>query len=157
MGNRTVEGCSSLIYIHVPSSATNAGGFGEYFPSTIETAGPTGGGYNFEYDWTTIIGGQYCLSSRAFREVTFPSTTTNIPNYCMHNSSVNVNKIYCYAMTAPTTYAYTFGGSGAQAVGYNNKDAGTNELHVPVGATGYDAGQWAVLVNSLGFTIYYDL
>lgn len=153
LGIRFVEGSSSLSYLHVPATLTSASGSFTGLSSLIKTAGPTGGGYNFEYDWTTVIGGQYCLSLQGgLEEITFPATSTQLANYLTHTSCTNVTKIYCYAMTAPTAYAYTF-----TNVGDNTKDSGTNELHVPVGATGYDAGQWANLVNNKGFTLIYDL
>ena len=154
LGVQFIAGCSSLTYLHVPANFLVTTGAFTNAPASIQTAGPTGGGYNFEYDWTTVIAGSYCLCFRGLKEITFPSTATSIANYAMHgdNGAKNLEKIYCYAMTAPTTYAYTFTNAAD-----NTKDSGTNELHVPVGATGYDAGQWANLVNNKGFTLIYDL
>ncbi len=152
-------GCSSVSYIYLPAV------FGEalsgWVPTSqfLITAGPEGGGYNVEFGWTTAMGGQnngngnYTLAFGYLKEITIPATITYIRNYLTHGSCRNVEKIYSYAMTAPTIggdYAFT-------NLGDNTKDSGTNELHVPVGATGYDTGRWATIVNDKGFTLIYDL
>ena len=157
LGNQMANGCTSLTYVHVPATWTHNGSGWATGMSAIKTVGPSGGGYNFEYEWTTAISsntsqGQYTLAIPSATELTFPSTATVLSDFLTHTGCANVTKIYCYAVTAPTAYGYTFSG-----VGNNTKDSGTNELHVPVGATGYDAGQWANLVNNKGFTLIYDL
>lgn len=156
--------CTSMEYICVPTTLTTfISGSLKTGSSKMKTAGPYGGGFNYEYAWTTYIGGSstnsYCIAlAGSLKEVTFPSTTTGIANYAVHGGGPNVTDIYCYAMTAPTIGAQTFGDNSANAVGYNNRSAGTNKLHVPVGATGYDTGNWSILTNSYhGFTIVYDL
>lgn len=152
-GGGAVNNCPSLTYIRVSNGlGDRLAGSIQYCPK-IKTAGPESGDYNFEYPWTTnISGGNYGLHLEALQEVTFPATTTQISNYCMHSSGRNVTKIYCYAMTAPSVGAYAF-----STLSDNTKAAGLNELHVPVGATGYESGGWANLVNNKGYTLYYDL
>ena len=153
--NAAFMGCTSVTYFSVAGTLVNNNSNAYPNSGYLLTAGPAGGGYDFEYGWTTQFGqssGSYCLAIEYVEEITFPSTTTSLQNYLTHGRCKNVKKIYSYAMTAPSTQGYTF-----TNVGDNTKDSGTNELHVPVGATGYDSGQWAVLVNSHGFTLIYDL
>ena len=146
-----INGCSSLVYLHLPITATSFGsGWGDG-ASKLLTVGPTNGGYNLEYDYTTSFPAS-SLALAQMTEITFPSTVSTLPNYFIHTKGRKITKIYCYAQTAPGTSNYTF-----TNVGDDTKASGTNELHVPVGATGYTSGQWANLVNNKGFTLIYDL
>lgn len=60
-------------------------------------------------------------------------------------------------MKAPATDgAHVFGGVEGNYTGRNTYNTGENMLYVPVGATGYDTGQWlSSLCNATkcGFTL----
>lgn len=69
-------------------------------------------------------------------------------------------KIYFYPQAAPSLGVNCFGNVASQSPGYDTRNAGTNEFHVPFGATGYDTGLYKDRLQNKsysGFTIYYDL
>ena len=69
---------------------------------------------------------------------------------------VSLKTIICKATTAPeAVYSGALGGSDGY-VGRNTYNTGENTLYVPVGATGYDKGQWLDPLqnaNKSGFTL----
>ena len=154
--NNAWDGCNNLSHVVLKSTASNSNVSGlEFISSTLKTVGPIGGNYNVEYSWINFTS-SYLIYSSSYEEVTLPSTTTQINSNAINGA--NVTKLYCYATVAPTLQNNAFGGTGNKGLGYNTKDSGINELHVPIGATGYDTGQWSTqLVDNLGFTLIYDL
>ena len=157
------SGCSAVEHVILKSTAGNGISYALTFSSKVKTVGPIGGNYDLEYAWTAIPG-PWALQSSAYTEITFGSNVTSIASFGV--SGANITKIYSYASQAPTTVvasnnnSFTYLPPGRDdAVGYNTKDADpkVNELHVPIGATGYDSGAWATLTNSLGFELIYDL
>ena len=183
-GTSALEGCSALEYLSIGSNhawgtnkvltgttslrkfiINNPGGTSGIpwgvmnYPSTyLKTAGPIGSGCDIEFAWTPRMN-TYYLTSPYLEEITLPSTITymDVSSVC----GINVSKLYCYASTAPASAnnknPFTYGTSG-DGLGKNNASAGINELHVPVGATGYDSGFWnSTLVNTYHFTVIYDL
>lgn len=61
--------------------------------------------------------------------------------------------------SAPEAKNDSFGASTSSYVGRNTYNTGENILYVPAGATGYDTGEWSVLLDpeKCGFTISYTL
>lgn len=125
----------------------------------LTTAGPIGGSFSLEYSWDTTLP-QYTMSGSVLIEGTIPSTVTQLSAYSIN--CANMTKIYCYATVAPDAARAAFGcyyeNNPTGGTGYNTRTDGVNELHVPIGATGYDSGRWSSeLVGALGFTVIYDL
>ena len=52
--DRTFSGCNSLSYLSLPSTISMFDGYVFYGCESIKTAGPKGGGYNYEFSWDTI-------------------------------------------------------------------------------------------------------
>ena len=102
----------------------------------------------------------------SLKEIHIPSSVTKI-SYNALMPAPNLTKIYFYPSIAPNCLTssnnnFPFGltYNMASCTGYLTKTNGTNELHVPIGATGYDKGAYlSPLQNTqyCGFTIYYDL
>ena len=93
------------------------------------------------------------------REIHIPASVTDIGGAAFYNTQ-KLTKIYFYPKSAPSLGTNAFGNQANQSPGYNTRNAGTNELHVPVGATGYDSGLYKDRLQSKtysGFTIIYDL
>ena len=91
-------------------------------------------------------------------EIHIPASVTTLGSYAFNNTQ-NLKKVYFYPSAAPTTGTAVFGNATGQSMGYNTRNARTNEFHVPVGATGYETGSYARLTNTTysGFRLIYDL
>ena len=94
-------------------------------------------------------------------EIWIPAKVNRFGNG-LFQGTVRMKKVYCYPSSAPvySDNASIFSATIATSMGYNGRNTGTNEFHVPVGATGYETGAY---VNPLretsrcGFTVTYDL
>lgn len=91
-------------------------------------------------------------------EIHIPASVTTLGNYAFNNTQ-NLRKVYFYPSNPPTTGTAVFGNTTGQSMGYNTRNTGTNEFHVPVGATGYGTGSYTRLTNTTysGFRLIYDL
>lgn len=102
----------------------------------------------------------------SLKEIQIPSSVTKI-SYNAFMPAPNLTKIYFYPSIAPSCMTsnnnnFPFGltYNTTSCTGHLTKTNGTNELHVPIGATGYSQGAYlSPLQNAqyCGFTIYYDL
>ena len=97
-------------------------------------------------------------------EIVIPPSVIRFGNGAFQ-STQKLTKFYCYPKAAP---AYNdngaiFSAATATAMGYNTRNTGNNEFHVPVDATGYELGQYGSSGSRLlstsycGFHIVYDL
>lgn len=97
-------------------------------------------------------------------EIVIPPSVLRFGNGAFQNTQ-KLTKFYCYPEAAP---AYNdngaiFAASMASSMGYNTRNTGNNEFHVPVDATGYELGQYGSSGSRLlstsycGFHIVYDL
>ena len=92
-------------------------------------------------------------------EIHIPASVTTFGTYAFVNTP-KMKKIYCYPATAPATNTGTFANATSSSMGYDGRNAGANEFHVPVGATGYDSGLYSSRLQNTsycGFTVIYDL
>ena len=107
------------------------------------------------------LGRAFVSGCSQLRELWIPATVNRFGNGAFA-STPRLVKILCYPKTAPA-YAdngYIFGSASATSTGHNTRNAGTNEFHVPVGATGYDSGLYSSRLQNTsycGFTVIYDL
>jgi len=70
-------GCTSLTSVTIPASVTTMGSHCFYGCTGLKTAGPTGGGYNIEFGWTTRIPAS-AFSGSEITGITIPDTVTSI-------------------------------------------------------------------------------
>lgn len=108
----------------------------------------------------TSISGTYAFRDCTYlTAITLPSTITNLNNYTFYNCT-RLATITCTRATAPTVSAATFGNGTSNYTGRSSYSAGTNRLHVPVNATGYESSYWLDPLCSstkCGFTIQYGI
>ena len=105
------------------------------------------------------LGRRFVYGCSYLTEIWIPSSVTVIGNHCFANT-IRLVKVRFYPTTAPEARTDVFSSSQAQSMGYNTRAAGTNEFHVPFGATGYNTGQYSDPLkntNRCGFTVIYDL
>lgn len=134
-------------------------------------------------DNCTTIGGTNMSNVDALEEITVSNSVTSIGSSAfsglpistitignsvasLGNSALsrclNLKTIYMYSVTAPLARhnSSIFGNADSNYTGRNSHSSGENTLYVPVGATGYEDGEWLdVLQHSdkCGFTISYTL
>lgn len=104
------------------------------------------------------VGRYFVNGCNNLEEVYLPSSLTTIGDYAFVGTQ-KVKKFYCYAQTAPALGNRVFANTQPTSMGYNTRTQ-NNAFHVPVNATGYDAGEYSTALISranCGFTIYYDL
>ena len=92
-------------------------------------------------------------------EIHIPASVTTFGNYAFVNTP-KMKKVLSYPKNAPSLGTGVFAGSMAQSMGYNSRNNGTNEFHVPIGATGYNSDQYSSRLQSTsycGFIVIYDL
>ena len=108
------------------------------------------------------MGRSFVSGCNQLTEIWIPASVNHIGNGAFA-SAVRLKKILCYPQTVPVTAdnGYIFGNASYTATGYNTRNQGINEFHVPVGAVGYDKS-WAhypklIDTSYCGFTVIYDL
>lgn len=143
--------CSYLTYFTFPKGVTSIGisAFRNCWnsgnPGTIEI--PEG---------VTSIGDYAFTGCMYLNGVVIPSTVTTIGQYAFSNCQ-RLYTMWVNRSTAPTAGWTCFGNGqiGNQYTGYYHQSDGTSRLIVPVGATGYDTGNWSFPLctyNKCGFT-----
>ncbi len=79
--------CTSLKYLSIPSSVSNIND--EAFVNCgFTTAGPVGGGYGFEFGWTTSIPNSTFDGNNTLVSITIPDTITTIGAYAFRNCTL---------------------------------------------------------------------
>ena len=108
------------------------------------------------------MGRSFVSGCSQLTEIWIPASVNRFGNGSFA-STPRLKKILCYPQTVPETAdnGYIFGNASATSTGYNTRNSGTNEFHVPVGATGYDSS-WTFYskltsTSYCGFTVIYDL
>ena len=87
------------------------------------------------------------------KRIILPDTVKYL-GYYMFYGCANVTSLTIKASTAPTVSGSSTWGNSSACLGYYNRSNGTNKFYVPIGATGYDASNWARLYSTsyCGFT-----
>ena len=147
-GLYTFRNNSALTYVRLGSGLSSSQGTGVISfggCSGLATIGPVDGEYNLEYSGNIILNGLF-RGMNYSHTLTISSTVTTIGSYIFANGQ-SPTIIYSYATTAPSLGSLPL---------YQASVPSGAELHVPVGATGYESGNWATLISG-GYTLYYDL
>ena len=92
IGTNVFYGCSGLTHVTIPGSVTSISPF--YGCTGLTSAGPIGGGYNYEFGWTTEIPDDAFSNCSALTRVTLPDSVTKIGGNafreCTSLTSVNI-------------------------------------------------------------------
>ena len=77
----TFSNCQSLEYLSIPSTVTNFGRNIYDYCISLKSAGPQGGGYNFEYNWKDTIPANAFYSLYDLESVYIPKTIKAVYEY----------------------------------------------------------------------------
>ncbi len=94
IGAKAFSGCTALSHVVIPASATSFGSNVFLSCSLLKTAGPTGGGYNIEYGWSSGIPAYAFYGSR-LTGILIPSEIRSVGNYAFYNCSSFSSVYYC--------------------------------------------------------------
>ena len=115
----TFSNCSSLSYISLPSTIIKMKSFDSYEAifancNKLKTAGPKGGGYNYEFGWQDTIPSNAFLGLNYLESVYIPKTI-NAVYECELQANIAVNNsAYCEPNEIlPVNFAYDCGSVGA--------------------------------------------
>ena len=129
IGGNAFYNCSNLTSLTIPESVTSIGTHAFYGCSSLKTAGPIGGGYNYEYGWTeyipesafasceslanitlpdsvTIIGKSTFSYCRSLRSITLPNSVTSIGDYAFNECNSLTSLTIPYNVASIGTHAF---------------------------------------------------
>ena len=78
IGGYAFKNCSNLTSVTIPASVTSIGYEAFSGCTGLKTAGPIGGGYDYEFGWTNEIPDHVFENCSGLRSVTIPSSVTEI-------------------------------------------------------------------------------
>ena len=81
IGSNAFSGCHDLSSVTIPESVTSIEYFAFSHCENLKTAGPIGGGYNYEFGWKDSIPSRAFNYCQSLSDVTFPDGLTNIGEY----------------------------------------------------------------------------
>lgn len=102
---------------------------------------------------TTLYNGAFY--GQLFSEIILPSSLVEIQGSALAFNALQT--LVSFAPYIPTVDSYAFGGVEFNLAGRDNYNKGTNKLHIPLNATGYNTGAWLDPLQNpqrCGFTIY---
>ena len=126
IGDYAFRGCSNLSSVTIPASVTTFGGFSKGMfddCSSLISAGPIGGGYNYEFGWTDKIPAYAFSGCRNLTSVTIPSSVTSIGAYAFFDCD-SLKNVY-------------YGGSKEQWIA-NQLGWGNKDINIHYNSTGPD-------------------
>ena len=85
--------CTGLTSVMIPASVTSIGESAFYNCTGLKTAGPIGGGYDYEFGWTTTIPSHAFYGCSGLTSVTIGNSVTSIGDYAF---------CYCTGLTSVT-------------------------------------------------------
>ena len=143
--------CSSLTSITIPESVTSIGQEAFSGCSGLKTAGPIGGGYDYEFGWTESIPANAFYSCKSLTSVTIPEGVTSIGiwafQYCSSLTSItipeSVTSIGQEAFSGCSSLTSVTIPEGVTSIGYRAFDGcrSLTSITIPAGVT--SIGDWA--------------
>ena len=134
IGDDAFKNCSALTRIIIPHSVASIG----YHPfsgcSGLTTAGPIGGGYSYEFGWTSEIPDNAFSGCSGLTNITIPGSVTSIGEYTFSNC----NKLTDAGPTGGG-YSYEFGWTSEIPNNAFSGCSGLTRVTIPASVT--DIGQ----------------
>ena len=88
IGYRAFNSCDKLKNITIPGTVTGVAE-GAFVGTAATTAGPIGGGYDYEFGWTAAIPNNAFREMSKLTSVVIPEGITNIGSYAFHSSGLS--------------------------------------------------------------------
>ena len=161
LGNGAFLGCSHLHMLSLPSSVIKIG-VDVFSGCGFETAGPVGGGYDFEFPWTTEIKQNAFEDCSSLKNAFIPSGVTSISGWAFKRCTGLESITIPASVTSIADIAFAgcdnlhdiyYGGTSAQwnaiSIGDNNAPLSSATIHYTGGNLSY-SGKWGDLNWSLG-------
>ncbi len=109
IGMQAFYNCN-LKQITIPANVTTIGQNAFYNCDNLKTAGPIGGGYDYEFGWTTSIPNHAFHGCYGLQEITLPSTLKSIGNLAFQDCQALKSVIIPEGVTSIGQYAFAYGG-----------------------------------------------
>ena len=106
IGDCAFNGCSNLTNIIIPKGVTNIGSRAFWNCSDLTSAGPIGGGYDYEFGWTGSIPDSAFSGCSGLARITVPESVTSIGGYAFQNCSGLTSVIVPESVTSIGEYAF---------------------------------------------------
>ncbi len=107
IGNNAFNGCSGLTSVTIPESVTSIGDAAFSGCDSLKTAGPIGGGYDYEFGWTGAIPDNMFYGCGGLTSVTIPDSVTGIGAYAFYDCSSLTNVNISDSVTGIGNYAFS--------------------------------------------------
>jgi len=110
IGGGAFSGCKNLKNIKIYGNVTFSGG--AFYGCAFKTAGPIGGGYDYEFAWTTVIPSDTFYNCASLESITIPESITHIRDSAFDGCS-NLKSVYISDLSAWCRIQYSrYYGSG---------------------------------------------
>ncbi len=106
IGDDAFYRCNSLTSITIPESVTSIGSTAFFGCSSLKTAGPIGGGYDYEFGWKESIPAYAFRGCSSLTSITIPEGVTSIGDYAFRECSSLTRITIPEGVTSIVGYAF---------------------------------------------------